>query len=165
MTDPTLPADCSDDLHDRRLRRLHDYWRQCCAGAAMPPRAAIDPLDFRYILGYVTLVEVEVEPAPRRYRFRLDGSMLAMLSGMDYTGKYLDQLGMPDYIAFIAASYDRVVDRGRPYAYRKRGAFEKKTFDEETLILPLGRGGTVEQLMVAVIPGDLAPESGKMVVI
>jgi hypothetical protein len=128
----------------------------------MPPRAAIDPLDFRYILGYVTLVEVE--PAPRRYRFRLDGSILAMLSGMDYTGKYLDELGMPDYIDFVAASYDRVVDGRHPYAYRKQGAFDTKTFDEETLILPLGHDGTVEHLMVAVIPGDLAPEPGKMVI-
>lgn len=157
-----LPADCLDDLHDRRLKRLHDYWRERRAAAAMPARAAIDPLDFRYILGYVTLVEVE--PAPRRYRFRLDGSILAMLSGMDYTGKYLDALGMPDYVTFVAASYDRVVDRLQPYAYRKQGAFDTKSFDEETLILPLGRDGRVEHLMVAVIPGDLAPEPGKMVI-
>jgi hypothetical protein len=157
-----LPADCLNDLHDPRLKRLHDYWRSCCAGAAMPARAAVDPLEFRYILGYVTLVEVEL--APRRYRFRLDGSILAMLSGMDYTGKYLDQLGMPDYIDFVAASYDRVVDNLRPYAYRKQGAFDTKTFDEETLILPLGREPMVEHLMVAVIPGDLAPEPGKMVI-
>jgi hypothetical protein len=157
-----LPTDCLNDLHDPRLKRLRDYWRACCAGAAMPARAAVDPLEFRYILGYVTLVEVEL--APRRYRFRLDGSILAMLSGMDYTGKYLDQLGMPDYIDFVAASYDRVVDNLRPYAYRKQGAFDTKTFDEETLILPLGREPTVEHLMVAVIPGDLAPEPGKMVI-
>ena len=162
MTQTTLPVDCLDDLHDARLQRLYDYWRERCAGAEMPPREAVDPLDFRYILGYVTLVDVE--HAPRRYRFRLDGSILAMLSGMDYTGKYLDQLGMPDYSAFIAASYDRVVDRNRPYAYRKEGAFDKKSFDEETLILPLGRDGTVKSLMVAVIPGDLAPEPGKMVI-
>ena len=162
MNDAILPADCLDDLHDQRLKRLYAYWRSRCGEAEMPPRAAIDPLDFRYILGYVTLVEVEL--APRRYRFRLDGSILAMLSGMDYTGKYLDELGMPDYIDFIAAGYDRVVDHARPYAYRKEGAFDTKTFDEETLILPLGRAGTVEQLMVAVIPGDLAPEPGKMVI-
>ena len=158
----SLPADCVDDLHDARLQRLYDYWRGRCAGTAMPARTVVDPLDFRYILGYVTLVEVEL--APRRYRFRLDGSILAMLSGMDYTGKYLDELGMPDYIDFVAASYDRVVDNLRPYAYRKQGAFEKKTFNEETLILPLGREPTVEHLMVAVIPGDLAPEPGKMVI-
>jgi hypothetical protein len=162
VTDANLPADCLDDLRDPRLKRLHAYWRSRCGESAMPARAAIDPIDFPYILGYVTLVEVE--PAPRRYRFRLDGSVLAMLSGMDYTGKYLDQLGMPDYIDFVAASYDRVVDRLRPYAYRKQGAFETKSFDEETLILPLGAQGVVQHLMVAVIPGDLAPEPGKMVI-
>jgi hypothetical protein len=158
----SLPADVLDDLKDPRLRRLHEYWRSRCAGAAMPSRAAIDPLDFRYILGYVTLVEVEL--APRRYRFRLDGSILAMLSGMDYTGRYLDELGMPDYIDFVAASYDRAVDQLRPYAYRKQGAFDTKSFDEETLILPLGSHQTVRHLLVAVIPGDLAPEPGKMVI-
>lgn len=157
-----LPTDCLDDLHDPRLKRLYDYWRSRCGAAAMPTRAGVDPLDFRFVLGYVTLVEVEA--SPRRYRFRLDGSILAMLSGMDYTGKYLDQLGMPDYIAFVAASYDRVVDGLRPYAYRKQGAFQTKTFNEETLILPLGSEGVVQQLMVAVIPGDLAPEPGKMVI-
>jgi hypothetical protein len=160
VNDATLPADCLDDLRDPRLKRLYEYWRERCAAAAMPERTAIDPLDFRYILGYVTLVEVE--PAPRRYRFRLDGSILAMLSGMDYTGRYLDTLGLPDYIDFVAASYDRVVDRRRPYAYRKQGAFDTKSFDEETLILPLGRDGTVEHLVVAVIPGDLAPEPDEM---
>jgi hypothetical protein len=162
VTDPTLPDDCANDLHDPRLQRLFDYWRQQCRGEDMPSRAAIDPLDFRYILGYVTLVDVEA--APRRYRFRLDGSILAMLSGMDYTGKYLHQLGLPDYEAFIAAGYDRVVDRRQPYAYRKEGAFDTKTFDEETLILPLGQEGIVRCLMVAVIPGDLAPEPGKVVI-
>jgi hypothetical protein len=156
VTHAILPTDCLDDLHDPRLQRLFAYWRSRCGAAPMPARAAIDPLDFRYILGYVTLVEVE--PAPRRYRFRLDGSVLAMLSGMDYTGKYLDQLSMPDYIDFVAASYDRVVDHLRPYAYRKQGAFQTKTFNEETLILPLGSEGVVQHLMVAVIPGDLAPE-------
>jgi hypothetical protein len=162
VTEVILPADCQDDLHDPRLRRLYDYWRMRGAGAAMPVERAIDPVDFPYILGYVTLVDVE--HAPRRYRFRLDGSILAMLSGMDYTGKYLDQLGLPDYIDFIAAGYDRVVDNVHPYAYRKEGAFDTKNFDEETLILPLGNERTVRRLMVAVIPGDLAPEPGKIVI-
>ena len=162
MAAAILPADCLTDLHDMRLRRLYDHWRNLCAGAPMPPREAIDPLDFPYILGYVTLVDVE--PAPRRYRFRLDGSRLVELSGIDYTGKYLDQLGLPDYIDFIAAGYDRVVDGAKPYAYRKEGAFDQKLFDEETLILPLGHPPAVERLLVAVIPGELAPEKGQVVI-
>jgi len=163
VKDAILPADCLDDLHDTRLQRLYDYWRGLCAGAAMPGRRAIDPVEFSYILGYVTLVDVE--PAPRRrYRFRLDGSILVQLSGMDYTGKYLDELGMPDYSDFIAAGYDRVVESRRPYAYRKEGAFDQKLFDEETLILPLGDNGRVERLLVAVIPGALAPDRDKVVI-
>ena len=162
MNAAVLPSDCVEDLHDERLRRLLGYWRGLCAGAAVPSKEAIDPVDFPYILGYVTLVDVEA--APRRYRFRLDGSRLVALSGVDYTGKYLDELGMPDYIDFIAATYDRVVDGGRPYAYRKEGAFDEMIFDEETLILPLGEGGAIRHLIVAVIPGELAPEDGKAVI-
>jgi hypothetical protein len=157
-----LPANCIDDLHDNRLRRLLDYWQRLRGDAAMPPKPAIDPLDFRYILGYVTLVDVE--SAPRRYRFRLDGSRLVELSGMNYTGKYLDQLGLPDYIDFIAAGYDLVVDGHKPFAYRKEGDFDAKVFDEETLILPLGHDGTVTCLLVAVIPGTLAPDKTQIVI-
>jgi hypothetical protein len=156
-----LPENCVGDLHDPRLRRLYDYWNGLRGDAAMPPKAAIDPIDFRYILGYVTLVDVESEP--RRYHFRLDGSILARLSGMDYTGRYLDDLGMPDYIDFIAAGYDLVVDGGKPYAYRKEADFDAKTFDEETLILPLGTTDAVTHLMVAVIPGELPPQRDKIV--
>jgi hypothetical protein len=160
VPEPVLPPDCLGDLRDARLQRLYAYWQSRCEGEALPARAAIDPFDFRYALGYVTLVDVE--HGPRRYKFRLDGSVLAALSGMDYTGKYLDELGMPDYIAFVAASYDRVADGARPYAYRKLGAFQTKTFDEETLILPLGDAASVSRLMVAVIPGDLGSESGRV---
>jgi hypothetical protein len=157
-----LAENCIQDLHDQRLRRLLEYWNALRGDAAMPPKAAIDPIDFRYILGYVTLVDVEA--TPRRYRFRLDGSILARLSGIDYTGRYLDDLGMPDYIDFIAAGYDLVVDGLAPYAYRKEADFDAKTYDEETLILPLGAAGTVTHLMVAVIPGELAPGRDKVVI-
>ena len=161
MSKVVLPENCVQDLHDQRLQRLLEYWDKLRGQTAMPAKAAIDPLDFRYILGYVTLVDVEA--SPRRYRFRLDGSILVRLSGMDYTGRYLDQLDMPDYIDFIAAGYDLVVDSGKPYAYRKEGDFDAKSFDEETLILPLGAGAAVGHLVVAVIPGDTSPHREKIV--
>ena len=162
MTDTALPANCIDDLHDNRLRRLRDYWQGLRGTAAIPAKEAIDPLDFRYVLGYVTLVDVESNP--RRYRFRLDGSRLVELSGMNYTGKYLDELGLPDYIDFIAAGYDLVVETLQPFAYRKEGDFDQKVFDEETLILPLGHDGVVTCLLVAVIPGTLAPDKSRIVI-
>ncbi len=161
MTKVVLPENCVDDLHDQRLRRLLDYWNALRGETAMPAKSAIDPVDFRFVLGYVTLVDVE--DAPRRYHFRLDGSILARLSGVDYTGRYLDELGMPDYIDFIAAGYDLVVASRKPYAYRKEGDFDAKSFAEETLILPLGEAAATH-LMVAVIPGIRMPEQGKVVI-
>ena len=46
------------EARDPRLLRLHEYWREKCAGRQFPDRADLDPVDFPYILGYVTLVDV-----------------------------------------------------------------------------------------------------------
>jgi hypothetical protein len=152
------------EIDDERLRRLFAYWRGKCGDRLFPAKSDIDPVDFSYVLGYVTLVDVEA--APRRYRFRLDGSILVQLSGTDYTGRYLDELPGEEYVAFIKDTYDRVVDGAAPYRYRKNGLFDHQHFSEETLILPLGDSPpTVEMLLVAVIPGDLPhPGEGKIVI-
>lgn len=152
------------ELDDDRLRRLFAYWLDKRGDRQFPAKAAIDPVEFPYILGYVTLVDVE--QSPRRYRFRLDGSILVELSGMDYTGRYLDELPGAEYVAFIKETYDRVVDSGEPHRYRKNGLFDQQHFSEETLILPIGdTPPAVDMLVVAVIPGDLPHrEDGKVVI-
>jgi hypothetical protein len=152
------------ELGDDRLRRLFGYWLEKRGERPFPSKAEIDPLEFPYILGYVTLVDVE--PAPRRYHFRLDGSILVELSGTDYTGRYLDELQGAEYVAFIKDTYDRVVDGGVPFRYRKNGLFDRQHFSEETLILPLGDAPPqVDMLIVAVIPGDLPHRDDSKVVI
>jgi hypothetical protein len=152
------------DLTDDRLRRLFAYWLKKRGERPFPAKAEIDPVEFPYILGYVTLVDVE--QAPRRYHFRLDGSILVELSGSDYTGRYLDELPGEEYVAFIKDTYDRVVDSGEPYRYRKNGLFDQQHFSEETLILPLGDAPPrIDMLVVAVIPGDLPHrDNGKVVI-
>ena len=142
------------EIDDDRLRRLFAYWLEKRGERPFPAKSEIDPVEFSYILGYVTLVDVEREP--RRYRFRLDGSILAALSGMDYTGRYLDELPGEQYVAFITETYDRVVDSSEPFRYRKHELLDQQLFSEETIILPLGdHPPKVDMLMVAVIPGDL----------
>jgi hypothetical protein len=102
----------------------------------------------------------------RRYRFRLDGSILVAMSGTDYIGRYLDELPGEEYVAFVKETYDRAVESGTPHRYRKNGLFNRQHFSEETLILPLGNGPPhVDMLMVAVIPGDLPDrEDGRSVI-
>jgi hypothetical protein len=160
----TLSAAPTLELDDSRLQRLFSYWLEKRGDRLFPAKAQIDPVEFSYILGYVTLVDVE--PSPRRYRFRLDGSILVALSGTDYTGRYLHELPGEEYIAFIKETYDRVVDSGKPYRYRKNGLFDQQHFSEETIILPLGDDPPrVDMLVVAVIPGDLPHrEDGRAVI-
>ena len=152
------------ELDDSRLQRLFAYWLEKRGDRLFPAKAEIDPVEFPYILGYVTLVDVERHP--RRYRFRLDGSILVTLSGTDYTGRYLDELPGPEYVAFIKESYDRVVDSSEPFRYRKNELLDQQLFSEETIILPLGDDPPrVDRLMVAVIPGDLPHrEDGRVVI-
>ncbi|HKP27527.1 MAG TPA: PAS domain-containing protein [Dongiaceae bacterium] len=152
------------DLDDDRLRRLLAYWLDKRGDRLFPAKAEIDPVEFPFILGYVTLVDVEHDP--RRYRFRLDGSILVALSGTDYTGRYLDDLPGAEYVAFIRETYDRAVDGGKPLRYRKHELLDQQLFSEETLILPLGdQPPKVDMLVVAVIPGDLPhSDDGKVVI-
>jgi hypothetical protein len=80
------------------------------------------------------------------------------LSGIDYTGRYLDELPWPDYVDFIRWTYDETLRKKRPFGYRRDGNIDEHSFDEETLIFPLGCGrGRIEKLMVAVIPGEVDP--------
>lgn len=152
------------ELDDDRLRRLLAYWLEKRGDRPFPAKAEIDPVEFPYILGYVTLVDVERDP--RRYRFRLDGSILVALSGTDYTGRYLHELPGEQYVAFITKTYDRVVDNGEPFRYLKNELLDQQLFSEETLILPLGDNPPrVDMLVVAVIPADLPhQEDGKVVI-
>jgi hypothetical protein len=180
------------EARDPRLRRLYDYWREKCSNRQFPDRVDIDPVDFPYILGFVTMVDViDVDlpvlnagpnqlvsespaaaehgsgspvpkPSPaqpgRRYYFRLDGSRLVELSGIDYSRRYLDELPWPDYVDFIRWTYDEAIRRKRPFGYRREGNIDEHSFDEETVIFPLGSGsGRIDKLMVAVIPGELDP--------
>jgi len=166
------------EAQDRRLQRLYRYWQSKCADRLFPDRADIDPVDFHFILGFVTLVDVidvdlpvanaaptggSTAPPERaqprhRYYFRLDGSRLVELSGADYTGRYLDELPWPDYVDFVRWTYDEVLRKKLPLGYRRRGNIDEHTFDEETVIFPLGAGrGRIEKLMVAVIPGEVDP--------
>ena len=76
----------------------------------MPTRADLDPIDFRYALGYVVLVDVERHPL--RFRFRLYGSGLVNYFGDgDYTGKYADELLPADYAPFVVEAYTAAVEQ------------------------------------------------------
>jgi hypothetical protein len=57
----------------------------------MPSRADIDPLDLRFAIGNLILVDA-IEAEPLRFRVRLHGTNLSERMDFDLTGKMLDEM-------------------------------------------------------------------------
>src|SRR5262249_62165733 len=90
-------------LSSSTLRRLYDYWRDKWNGTDLPGRPDIDPVDFSYALGDVTLVDVLYDPL--RFRFRLDGTRHVEHFGFDMTGQFLDAFPEPEMRQAIYENY------------------------------------------------------------
>lgn len=127
----------ADDLRFRsdKLRRLYEYWRQKRGARPMPARRDMDPLDLRFVLGDIALVEVLRDPL--RYRFRLDGTRQVERFGVDMTGKMLDDLPDTTMRRLTEQSYGEVVSSGKPVAYQRDVMTEGRVFVYEVAILPL----------------------------
>lgn len=138
-------------VHRPRLQRLLQYWEQKRGGRRMPARADLDPLDFVWLLGDVSLVEVHREAGALRYRFRLMGSRAVERLGYDITGKWLEDLPSPDYRARLVEVFGLLVTRAAPHVERPNMLIDNHVHHYEILRLPLGRDGYhVDMLMMAV---------------
>ncbi len=142
-----------ETVTDRRILRVHEYWLSACGGKPMPSRADIDPLDLAFCLGWICLVDVTHDAARPRFRFRLDGSRLTHLTGMDLTGRYADELPDPEYRDFVIAIYDRVVATAAPVFIANDAHWSDRGYRVEQVALPLSNDGkTVTGLMDVTLP-------------
>ena len=133
------------------LRQLVAHWSRLRGDRRMPPRAAFDPLQVRYALGYISLIEVHRDPL--RFYFRLDGTKQVELFGVDCTRRYLDEAMPPDHAAMASASFGDVVSRREPSYLRRQIAFHERLIDYEAVILPFSNNGErVDLLMTGIVP-------------
>lgn len=82
------------DLDSAKVRKLHAYWSGLRGARAAPRRAEIDPADIRDLLPNLIIGQVERDPF--RIRYRLVGTRVAEVTGCDFTGKYLDEIALPE---------------------------------------------------------------------
>jgi len=135
-------------IRDRHLRRFHDYWESRRGAGRLPARGDLDPVDFPYVLGRVTLVEVHENP--RRYRWRLVGTWWREKFGIEGTGLWADEWPFPDQRAAVHKAYDRAVAAAHPLVYDRSLRLDGRRLDLETLLLPLSENGTdVSMIVVA----------------
>ncbi|MBP7670030.1 MAG: PAS domain-containing protein [Ferrovibrio sp.] len=137
------------------LCRLLAYWCERRGARAMPQRVDLDPLDFRYMLGSIVLVDVESDPGGdgHRFRFRLVGVHVVEHAGRDLTGRYLEDYPGQEFAEQLKASYAALVQGAVPRRVQRREFYDGRFYDMEGLLLPLGAGGIVTMIMVAIAFG------------
>lgn len=94
-----------------RIRRLHAYWSGLCHGGKLPRRSELAPDAIKDLLP--NLMIVDVERAPLRFRYRLVGTKVVEYNGVEFTGRYLGEIGWPEE-AELLAGYAGVVESRSP---------------------------------------------------
>ena len=136
-----------DQIRHPDLRRLFDYWESRRGGRRYPARRDLDPVEFSFALGNVTLIEVEYEPL--RFRFRLMGSLQAQRVGRDLTGKLVDELPQSAYRDLLLKAYREAIETGQPNTTTYEQVIEGKARQFEVLRLPLAEDGqTINMLLL-----------------
>jgi hypothetical protein len=151
--------DLIDNIDSPSLQRLYAYWQERRREREFPARRDIDPLDFRYALGHVMLLDVLREPL--RFRFRLHGTALTLRAGYDMTGKMADELPNARNRDMLVARCRAVVERRQPLVTTDERLVGRRTSAYEVLWLPLSDdGSTISMLMGALYYRDEPAETG-----
>ncbi len=89
------------------------------AGArALPDRADLDPAEIPLLLPYILISEVE---QPFRIRYRLIGTEVVHVTGMNFTGHYLDELIPAGRRGNVAGALPALLRNGRPALRHHQG--------------------------------------------
>jgi hypothetical protein len=112
MPQPAVMLDIAE-ITSPRIRRLHGYWQHQHQhrGGRLPRRGDISPDQIKDLLPNIMIVEVERDPM--RFRYRLVGTRVVEYNGVEFTGRYLGEIGWPEEQDLIA-SYTKVAESGQP---------------------------------------------------
>jgi len=106
-----IDGEIGDALRSVRIKSLYAYWRKLAPGGP-PRRADIDPLHIKPLLPYILIAEMSDEPM--RVRYRLVGTEVVRFTGMELTGRYLDDIKMDDFnLGELLRAYRLIRDSGQ----------------------------------------------------
>lgn len=140
--------DVIDQIRSPALQRLHADWEARRHGRELPARADFDPLDLRYILGYLNLVEVLRDPL--RFRYRLFGTGMAQRIGVEMTGRLVEEYPDPQIADHVHRRYAETMALRRPtVVLHNRVPSNDRTLYYESLVLPLSSDGVDTDMLMA----------------
>jgi len=155
-----MPPAAMDALYpieakDSRFREFFDYWMSRAPSGRLPGRQHIDPLDIPKLLPGLALFDVIRTADGLRFRWRLVGTALVEAIGVDYTGRFVDEAGLPavKYEAVHRVFCDIVRDKRPNYWETPITSAGRDFISLQRLALPLaGDGETVDMIVGYYIP-------------
>jgi hypothetical protein len=150
-------TDFRDSIEHPDLRTLYDYWNERRRGRRWPSRADINPLELKFALGNLSLIDVS-RTSPPRFTFRLVGTLFSQRIGQDLTGKTVDDIPDPVYRAEITKAYRRMIEAGEPSVSLGERDFDGEARRFETLRLPLSEDGqSINMVLICALYFDPPP--------
>jgi hypothetical protein len=133
-----------------RLQQLYAEWQAWRGERELPSRADFDPLQLKYMIGRLSLLDVLHDPL--RFHYRVHGTEVADRFGFDMTGKSLDAWPDAGHRALIHENFVKVVDGRTPLVQqRERTMSHGRVQRYVALVLPLSSHGmAVDMLMIGV---------------
>lgn len=147
-------AEYEERIVDPLIKRFVQYCREKRGAATYPARAALDPLDFRYVLGDVVVIDAR-RPAAGcaegwQFRYRLVGAGVVERDGYDLTKKSLDDLPEPEYRERVRATWTEVCETGRPAHHVREVVLDNRLRCYEVVVLPLASNGEDIDMLISV---------------
>ncbi|HXS39316.1 MAG TPA: PAS domain-containing protein [Stellaceae bacterium] len=138
------------DFHnDPILAAAYQYWQGKRGGRSMPRRSDIEPSEIVPLLP--NLLIVEVLGGGKRQRYRLVGTAIVEAFGVEFTGKYLDQVFSGEQLRSHEENY-RIIAREKCTLLLSR-RYHSPSGGElvcHRLVMPLSEDDrTVNQLLTA----------------
>jgi hypothetical protein len=140
--EPVGLAEASEDV-----RRLYAYWQARRGAKRFPAREDIDPVDFKFALGRVSLVDVLEDP--RRYRYRLVSTSITKHLGYEMTGKYSDEIPEKELRDYVERLYAKTVTVAAPIYEKEKAILDGRLWEYEALMLPLSSDGSRINMIMA----------------
>ena len=148
----------------KNIAMLSDYWDSLAGGEA-PERAQFRVEDVQPLLPFLMLCDFEFNPF--RLRYRLSGTRIDEMTGMNLAGRYLDEFAEGAYaepVREMLGYYEEASRTGRPHIWNYPWAGDNPKLKVIWAgLFPLKVSGAIVQCVSIEDYGDLNPVEGSRV--
>jgi hypothetical protein len=130
------------------LQRIHAYWTAKRQGRFAPRRLDIDPVDMVEVLPRIMLIDIE--PESLDFRYRLAGTGICDIHGIDPTGHRPRDLQPPAYGALIDRHYREAIIRRAPMLHLIVLDTHNRARAYARLLLPLSADGERVTMLMSI---------------